>query len=48
MSGTVGKRYDATKDYLEWAGMDAKRWVPVVMRMGQVWASTIARTKREK
>lgn len=39
----VGKQYDAIKDYLMWSKFDLKRWVPIFVSMGNVWANNIKR-----
>ena len=38
-SGIVGKRYDAIKDFLRWNGFEVKKWTPILVQMGQTWAS---------
>ena len=39
--GVVGKNYEAIKDYLEWNGLNVKKYTPLLVQMGQVWANEI-------
>lgn len=43
--GIVGKKYEAVKDYLSWNGLSVKEFTPLLIRMGEVFASEINRNK---
>jgi len=40
-SGVMGKRYEAIKDYLGWEGFSLREWVPLMVIMSDVWASSM-------
>ena len=44
-SGIVGKKYEAIKDYLKWNGLDVAKWTPVVVLMGEAFASELMKEK---
>jgi hypothetical protein len=41
MGTVIGKKYEAIKDFLKWSKFDLKKWVPVVVSMGNIWANNI-------
>lgn len=43
MGGIVGKKYEAVKDFLKWNDFDVKVWTPIILNMGNVWASESAK-----
>ena len=44
-SGIVGKKYEAIKDYLKWNGLDVAKWTPIVVLMGEAFASELMKEK---
>ena len=42
INGAVGKQYHAAKDYVKWAGMKKKMFVPLLMDMGSIWVKAHA------
>ncbi|WP_281950278.1 hypothetical protein [Nitrosophilus kaiyonis] len=41
MMGVVGKKYEAIKDYLKWNGFEPSEYTPLLVQMGQIWASNL-------
>ncbi len=41
MSGVMGKKYEAIKDYLRWNELEVKMWTPVIYQMGIIWSNEI-------
>lgn len=40
MGGAVGKKYEATKDFLKWNGFKVKEWTQVILQMANVWINS--------
>jgi len=43
--GIVGKKYEAIKDYLTWNNLSVEEFTPLLVRMGEVFASEINRSE---
>ena len=43
MGWAVGKKYEATKDFLKWNGFNLKEWLPVVLQMGTTWVNNVSK-----
>ena len=42
-NGIVGKKYEAIKDYLKWNGLDVAYWTPIIVLMGESFASSLSK-----
>jgi len=43
LTGMIGKKYEAIKDFLRWKGLSVSYWTPIVHKMGIAWASEVSK-----